>query len=450
MYSDSQTYVTGELIKDGKLAIGDGYRAKNIELAGVGIPFARAGNIDNGFLFDGADRFPEEDLAKVGEKISRPGDVVFTSKGTVGRFAFVREETPRFVFSPQLCYWRSLDTDFIDPHYLYYWMNGREFWAQASAVKGETDMADYVSLTDQRRMKLTLPPISVQREIRKILGALDDKIELNHQMNHTLEAMAQAIFKSWFVDFDPVTAKAEGRQPYGMKAETSALFPSHFVESELGPIPEGWEPTAIGDLCNLTPGRSYASKDLQESTTALVTLKSFERGGGYKQNGLKPYTGKYKDEQVVNPGELIVARTDVTQNAEVIGRPAIVRGNSKYNTLVASLDVMIVRSNIPDVGVPFLYCLMRNEEFVGHIVGHANGTTVLHLSKDGIPAYRFAKPSSELCKRFDDIAQPIFKKFDQNEQENGRLSVMRDMLLPKLLSGEIRVKHTGKQAEAVA
>lgn len=100
---------TGELIASGKLAIGDGYRAKNAELSTVGLPFARAGNIRNGFHFDQADRFPVSDLSKVGEKISRTGDVVFTSKGSVGRFAFVEEDTPRFVFSPQLSYWRSLD-----------------------------------------------------------------------------------------------------------------------------------------------------------------------------------------------------------------------------------------------------------------------------------------------------------------------------------------------------
>ncbi len=248
MYLDAATFVTGSLIASGRLAIGDGYRAKNSELSVVGIPFARAGNIDNGFQFDGADKFPEEDLAKVGEKISRPGDVVITSKGTVGRLAFVHEKTPRFVFSPQLCYWRCLDVDFIDPKYLYYWMYGREFWGQASAVKGETDMADYVSLTAQRRMKITLPVIEIQREIREVLGAFDDKIELNRQMSHTLEAMMLAIFRSWFIDFDPVIAKAEGLQPNGMNANTVALFPSHFVESEMGPIPEGWRGGRIGDI----------------------------------------------------------------------------------------------------------------------------------------------------------------------------------------------------------
>ena len=100
---------TGDLIAEGSLSIGDGYRAKNSELSTSGLPFARAGNIDDGFQFDEADRFPEQALAKVGDKVSQPSDVVFTSKGTVGRLAFVRETTPRFVYAPQLCFWRSLE-----------------------------------------------------------------------------------------------------------------------------------------------------------------------------------------------------------------------------------------------------------------------------------------------------------------------------------------------------
>src|SRR5690606_24939192 len=156
---------TGDLIAEGKLSIGDGYRAKNSELSTSGLPFARAGNIDGGFHFENADRFPEADLLKVGDKVSQPGDVVFTSKGTVGRFAFVRPATPRFVYSPQLCFWRTQDPATIDARWLYYWMLGGEFTYQMSGVKGQTDMADYVSLTDQRRMEITLPPAPIQRAI---------------------------------------------------------------------------------------------------------------------------------------------------------------------------------------------------------------------------------------------------------------------------------------------
>jgi type I restriction enzyme, S subunit len=104
MGSDGHVHITGDLIRGGVLSIGDGYRAKNSELSLKGLPFARAGNINNGFDFSEADHFPVSEKGKVGEKISKPGDVVFTSKGTVGRFAFVRETTPTFVYSPQLCY----------------------------------------------------------------------------------------------------------------------------------------------------------------------------------------------------------------------------------------------------------------------------------------------------------------------------------------------------------
>src|SRR5690606_19654209 len=128
-----------ELMDEGVLEVGDGYRAKNSELSDSGLPFARAANINDGFRFADADKFPEDDLHKVGSKKSKPGDVVFTSKGTVGRFAFVTDETEPFVYSPQLCYWRSLSPGALSPAYLYYWMASKEFLEQVDAVKGQTD-----------------------------------------------------------------------------------------------------------------------------------------------------------------------------------------------------------------------------------------------------------------------------------------------------------------------
>ena len=259
---------TAALIGQGVLAIGDGYRAKNVELAKHGYPFARAGNIDNGFDFGDADRFPEKDLHKVGEKTSRPGDVVFTSKGTVGRFAYVKDNTESFVYSPQLCYWRSLDHDVVHPRYLFYWMHGREFFEQATGLKGQTDMADYINLGDQRRMNLTLPSIGRQRAIASVLGALDDKIELNLQMNRTLEEMASALFKSWFVDFEPVLAKAEGRKPFGMDEATAALFPSEFEETDEGPVPKGWTWCAVADVADLNP-ESWSKRNAPDKVLYL-------------------------------------------------------------------------------------------------------------------------------------------------------------------------------------
>ena len=259
MVTEFQQHEVAKLISDGTLMINDGYRAKNSELSRTGIPFARAGNIDGGFHFEDSDRVPAETLAKVGQKKSQAGDVVFTSKGTVGRFAFVREHTPEFVYSPQLCFWRSLDASLIDPRWLFYWMNGREFYLQFKGVSGQTDMAEYVSLRDQRAMKMTLPPLAEQKRIAEVLGALDDKIELNRRMNATLEATARALFQSWFVDFDPVRAKLDGRTPSGMDPATSALFPDSFEESPLGHIPKGWTAQCLPDAIEVNPRRTLKS-----------------------------------------------------------------------------------------------------------------------------------------------------------------------------------------------
>ncbi|MBI2954379.1 MAG: restriction endonuclease subunit S [Chloroflexi bacterium] len=193
-------YNVAELLRTGALYIGDGYRAKNEELSKEGLPFARAGNINNGFLFNNPDCLPLQDSYKAGNKISQVGDVVFTSKGTVGRFAFVQKNTPRFVYSPQLCFWRSLNRDIIESRFLFYWMHSDEFWNQTNSVKDQTDMAPYVNLSDQRRMRITLPPLPEQGAIAGVLSSLDDKIDLLHRQNKTLEGMAEAIWRNMFVE----------------------------------------------------------------------------------------------------------------------------------------------------------------------------------------------------------------------------------------------------------
>lgn len=143
-----------ELIANGMLLIGDGYRAKNSELFAPGLPFIRAGELNNGFDTQGADVLCERSLAYAGVKISKVGDVAFTSKGTIGRFARVTDRTPKFVYSPQVCFWRSLDHRRLRPSILYAWMVSEDLKAQIDAVAGQTDMAPYVSLRDQRTMMM--------------------------------------------------------------------------------------------------------------------------------------------------------------------------------------------------------------------------------------------------------------------------------------------------------
>jgi len=278
-----------------------------------------------------------------------------------------------------------------------------------------------------------------QRAIAHILGTLDDKIELNRRMNTTLEAIARALFKSWFVDFDPVRAKAEGRDP-GLAKQIANLFPDSFEDSELGEIPKGWEVTSVGDEVRLVKGVSYRSEHLAPSDTALVTLKSVNRGGGYRSDGLKQYTGEYKTEQVLSPRELVVAQTDVTQAAEVVGKPALVIPDERFQVLVASLDLLIVRPISEDLRQAYFYLMFQTPTFQDHVYGHTNGTTVLHLSKEGVPSFRFARPQERVARAFTSIVDALFDRVIQNNIESRTLAALRDALLPKLISGELRVK----------
>jgi len=367
-----------------------------------------------------------------------PG-VVLGRKGNVGTVFYLAED-----------YWphdTSLwVTDFHgnDPRFVYYF-----FLNFADELKtmdvGSANPA--LNRNHVHPLKTTWPQKPEQRAITRVLGALDDKIELNRRMNRTLEELAAALFRSWFVDFDPVVAKAAGRKPAHLRPELAALFPAHWQDSPLGPIPHGWRVASVGDKVNLTKGVSYRSSELAESAVALVTLKSIRRGGGYRSDGLKPFTGKFSPDQIVEPGELIVSQTDVTQAAELVGRAALVNADSRFKTLVASLDILIVRPRSAELGRSFFYTLFGTFDYVSHVVGHANGTTVLHLDKSAVPTFQFACPTPAVAEAFQRIVEPWYQQIANNERESRTLAALRDTLLPKLLSGELRVKQAEKLVE---
>jgi type I restriction enzyme S subunit len=304
-----------------------------------------------------------------------------------------------------------------------------------------------VSRSDLESIPILHTDIRYIRNASAVLKGLQDKIELNQKMNQTLEDIAKAIFKSWFVDFDPVRAKAEGR-PTGLPPEISDLFPDKLVDSEIGEIPKGWELTTLGDHTALTKGRSYKSAELMDSDTALVTLKSFHRGGGYRLDGLKPYTGIFKPEQVVEEGDLIIALTDVTQAADVIGKPAIVRSSTSHSQLVASLDVGIVRLKENSFFTKeFCYFLMLSNRYTHHSLGYTSGTTVLHLAKDASAKFQVCAPPIMLIENFTDLASNLMRRIFVSEKEIEVLSELRDTLLPKLISGELHIPDAEKFLE---
>jgi type I restriction enzyme, S subunit len=382
------TWSNSYLIEKGILEIGDGYRAKNSEMGRSGLPFARAGNIDNGFHFEDVDLLDEINIPKAGSKVSRPGDVVFTSKGTVGRFAFVKPSTPRFVYSPQLCYWRIKDSTVIDPRFLFYWMHSRDFTNQVHQVKGLTDMADYVSLGDQRRMKITAPSLPTQRKIAAILSAYDDLIENNTQRIAILEEMAQALYREWFVHF---------------------RFPGHekkrMVESEMGLIPEEWKVVKLGDVIELAYGKALKADNRVTGTIAV-----------YGSGGI---VGYHNEKLVKGPGI-------------IVGRKGNVGSVFWSQTDFFPIDtVFYVRS---EVCLHYIYYNLKAQHFVN------NDAAVPGLNRNQAYLLPFLLPDTVTLGQFQEQVEPIFRQITHLTQKNANLRKTRDLLLPKLIAGEIDVE----------
>lgn len=440
MAGDYEEHKVEVLLREGALLINDGFRAKNNELSNTGIPFARAGNIDGGFHFENADRVPARTLAKVGLKRSKSGDVVFTSKGTVGRFAFVRDGTPEFVYSPQLCYWRSGDVSRIHPRWLFYWMNGREFFLQFKGVAGQTDMAEYVSLRDQRAMKITLPPLPEQKAIAAILGALDDKIELNRRMNATLEAMARALFQSWFVDFDPVRAKLDDRQPAAIDPATAALFPKHFTHGEHDMLPVGWRHAAIEDVCAINAWTLGKNDDLE--TLGYVEISEVSRGNianipTYRR-GEEPSRARRR----LRHGDTVLSTVRPDRGSYFLAL------SPPKNRVASTGFVVLTPTKAP---WSFIHAAITQPEVSDHLGQMADGGAYPAVRPEIIGAMQVALPNDpEILEAFHRICAPLFEQAEANRNQSRTLATLRDTLLPKLLSGELRVPDSMKRIEAGA
>ena len=299
-------------------------------------------------------------------------------------------------------------------------------------------MADYVSLTDQRGMFIAAPPVSDQRAIAHILGTLDDKIDLNRRMNATLEAMARALFWSWFVDFDPVRAKMEGRDT-GLPKDIADLFPDRLVESELGEVPDGWALERLSEHFEAVKGVSYKGSGLEQDGVPLHNLNSIHEGGGYKYEGIKYYTGEYKDRHVVRPGDVIVANTEQGHDRLLIGYAAIVPGLFGDHGIYSHHVYRLRPRSSGHLSAPFLHLLLNSPWMHDVVSGYANGTTVNMLPMDAVQKPMVVVPPMALLEAFDALALHSRHRREQAVRDSRTLGVLRDALLPKLVCGELRV-----------
>jgi type I restriction enzyme S subunit len=271
-------------------------------------------------------------------------------------------------------------------------------------------------------MEIDLPPLPIQRRIAGVLSAYDELIENSQRRIKILEQMARSFYREWLVNF---------------------RYPGHenvpLVPSPLGEIPQGWEVRKLGDVADTFRGRSYRSVDLaDEGGLPFLNLKCLDRDGGFRRSGLKRYTGEFKDIHIAKKGDIIMAVTDMTQERRIVARAALVPTmDNEFG--IFSMDLVRIEPR-PELPKAFLYSFLRYSSFADEVKQHANGANVLHLSPDRITDYRFAAPPPDLMHRIESIVAPVVEQIDILANKSDNLRRTRDLLLPRLLSGQIDVE----------
>lgn len=254
----------------------------------------------------------------------------------------------------------------------------------------------------------------VQKNIASILGTLDDKIEENERINNNLVDQIKTICTAWLSDY----------APFG------------------GILPDDWSKMPLSSIADFVSGYSYKGTELTESNIAMATIKNFDRKGGFKLDGYKEIvpSNKLKDTQHAELFDTLVAHTDLTQNAEVIGNAEPVMSKSGYSDIVFSMDLVKVVPKNNHISKFFIAAILQDKKFKAHCLGYVNGTTVLHLSKKALPEYQLYLPDDlSALKPLDELITALYQQISANIEEITKLEALRDTILPKLMSGELDV-----------
>ena len=368
------------------------------------------------------------------------GDVVITKDSEkyddIGVPALVREAIPDLVCGYHLAILRANPLQ-SDGTYLFYALSTADVQQQFhSYANGVTRFG--LRKADIGLIDIPLPLLNDQRTVGRILRTLDDKSELNSRINATLEAMARALFRSWFVDFDPVRAKMEGRDT-GLPKDVADLFPDVLVKSELGEIPLGWPVESLADHFEAVRGLSYKGSGLGGEGVPLHNLNSVREGGEYKYEGLKFYSGEYAERHCVRPGDVIVANTEQGHERLLIGYAAIVPKLFGSDGIYSHHIYRLRPRSHGALSPLFLHLLLNSPRMHDLVSGYANGTTVNMLPIDAVQKPMVVVPPKRLLDAFDALALHLEHRREEAVRDSRILGVLRDALLPKLVSGDLRV-----------
>ncbi|MGY5749236.1 restriction endonuclease subunit S [Vibrio antiquarius] len=402
----------------------------------------RTPNVKGGKISLNDCRFVEEDTY---EKWTRRAkvlrdDVLLTREAPMGEVGIVDFDDTVFLGQRIMQY--RVDRSKLDPHFLLYSFLSSDLQHQFNMHEGSGSVVSHIRVPDCSKFELNLPPLNIQKEIADVLKKLDRKISVNQQTNQTLEQMAQAIFKSWFVDFDPVKAKMNGEQPEGMDEATASLFPDKLVESELGLIPEGWEVLESQKVATVAIGKTPPRKEPQwfsenPSNVTWISIKDMGNAGTYALDSSEYLTPEAVDKFNV---KVIPDNTLILSFKLTVGRVAITHGEMTTNEAIAHYKL----ADDARVSTNFLYSYMKQFNFES--LGSTSSIAKAVNSKI-IKALPVIVPSKEILDNFDTLVKPLFDKIKSNQMENQNLEALRDTLLPKLLSGEIELGQAQELAE---
>ena len=409
---DWKEYTVQELIDKGMLAVPmDGNHGEKHPKTGdyvpTGVPFIMANNLIGGTVDLNNCAFISETQANSLDKgFAKPGDVLITHKATIGRTAIVPNDYDLIVLTPQVTYYRPIKG--IDNRYLKYYFDTDQFqrlfknWAGAGSTRA------YLGITAQRKLPIILPDIGIQKRISSILKSLDDKIELNRRINEKLEQQAQALFKSWFVDFEPFKD-----QP--------------FVESELGMIPQGWRVESLSSIADYVNGLAMQKYRPEDGEEGIPVLKIKELGQGNIDDSSELCSPSVIGEKyIINDGDIIFSWSGTLMVKVWCG------GKCGLNQ-----HLFVVNPKDYPKWLVYHWTKYHLDNFIR--IAKDKAVTMGHIKRGELDKAKTIIPDKENMQKIDALIKPIFEQIIANELESRRLAELRDTLLPRLMSGELKV-----------
>lgn len=364
------------------------------------------------------------------------GDILFSTVGSIGEVAIVN--TQNICIAQNIIALRP-NNRVITTDYLYYFLKTPSTQKKLKSLD-ISSVQPSIKVPHLLAIEILVPSISKQNAIAGTLSALDDRITLLRETNATLEAIAQALFKSWFVDFDPVRAKAEGREPEGMPAEVADLFPSEFEESELGDIPKGWKAGTLKDISAVKAGFAYKSSDFIKIGNPVVKIKNIVGDGTVSlldSECISDDLANKTQKLALNDGDVVIAMTGAT-----IGKTGIVV-NDTHKTAYLNQRVAKFEGEINNW---FIFCAFKNRFISDQISNFSSGSAQANVSSSGIESIKLTVPTSETLNQFSNITSPLFESWVFNQKQIGTLTELRDTILPRLMSGKLCIPDLEEQA----